>query len=68
MIRHLLRMVCFSTVGILAFFAPLTIGTKTTILLDHTVTFLITDLRETSCIITFCLLMAGASSALVRKE
>lgn len=63
-----LRLIGYSAIGVMAFFAPLTIGGKTTILLDHIVTFLTRDLKSFSHLIAFGLLLAGAISPIVNAE
>lgn len=68
MSRSVLRLLVFSTLGIIAFFVPLTIGGKTTILLDHIVTFLTTDMKKLSHGITFGFLLAGGVLPLVNSD
>jgi nucleoside recognition membrane protein YjiH len=68
MSRSVLRLLVFSTLGIIAFFVPLTIGGKTTILLDHIVTFLTTDIKKLSHTITFSFLLAGGVLPLVNSD
>ena len=65
---NVLRLIGYSAIGVIAFFAPLTIGGKTTILLDHIVTFLTRDLKSFSHLIALGLLLAGAVSPIVNAE
>lgn len=61
-----LKLVLFSLIGIVLFFVPITIGGKSTILLDHAATAISTQLRPVA-IAFVCLLIAyGAIAPFVR--
>lgn len=60
------KLVFFSLIGIVMFFVPITIGGKSTILLDHAATAISSQLRP-AAIVFVCLLMAyGALAPFVR--
>lgn len=66
--KNILRLTAYSAIGIAAFFAPLEIGGKTTILLDHIVTFFSRDMKTFSRVIVFGLILAGAVLPIVNAE
>ncbi|AMS43072.1 histidine transporter [Aminobacter sp. Y103A] len=61
-----LKLVLFSLIGIVFFFVPVTIGTKSTILLDHAATALAVQLRPVAVAFVCLLIAYGAIGPFVR--
>ena len=55
-----LKLVIYSFIGIFFFFVPVTIGGKSTILLDHAATALATELRPVALVLVCLLIAYGA--------
>ncbi len=64
----LLKFISYSFIGIFFFFIPITIGDKSTIPLDHIVTFFKTNLPFVSKIFAFLTIVAGAFFPFIKKE
>lgn len=64
----ILRLVCYSTLGIIAFFVPIEVNGKNSILLDHIVTFITVGYKNIGYIITFSFLLVGGIRPIVKSE
>ena len=55
----LLQLIVFSTIGLVMFFVPFTIGDKSTILFDHGATYLVTQQHTLAVFLLFLLMIYG---------
>ena len=57
----ILQLIAFSLIGIIAFFVPITIGDKSTILFDHGASYLVTQQHTLAVILLFLLMIFGVA-------
>ncbi|MEC5209566.1 nucleoside recognition membrane protein YjiH [Psychrobacter sp. PL15] len=57
----ILQLIVFSTIGLVMFFVPFTIGEKSTILFDHGATYLVTQQHTLAVVLLFSLMIYGVS-------
>ncbi|MBB3105817.1 nucleoside recognition membrane protein YjiH [Psychrobacter luti] len=55
----LMQLIVFSTIGLVMFFVPFTIGEKSTILFDHGATYLVTQQHSLAVFLLFLLMIYG---------
>lgn len=60
----LIQLIVFSTIGLVMFFVPFTIGEKSTILFDHGATYLVNQQHTLSVTLLFLLMILGLASLL----
>lgn len=56
----LIRMICYSGIGLFSFFVPITINAKTTILFDHCASYLASSFRSASIAFVVLLILYGS--------
>ena len=61
----LLQLIVFSTIGLVMFFVPFSIGDKSTILFDHGATYLVNQQHTLSVILLFMLMIFGVSKPFI---
>ncbi|PRD42536.1 histidine transporter [Phyllobacterium phragmitis] len=61
-----LKLIIYSLIGIFFFFVPVTIGSKTTILLDHAATAIATNFRPAALVFVTALIAYGAFAPFIR--
>jgi len=61
----LIQLIVFSTIGLVMFFVPFTIGEKSTILFDHGATYLVTQQHTLSVTLLFLLILYGVSKPFI---
>ena len=61
----LLQLIVFSTIGLVMFFVPFTIGDKSTILFDHGATYLVNQQHTLSVTLLFVLMIFGVSKPFI---
>lgn len=61
----LIQLIVFSTIGLVMFFIPFTIGEKSTILFDHGATYLVNQQHTLSVILLFMLMIFGVSKPFI---
>lgn len=60
-----IQLIVFSTVGLLMFFMPVNIGSKSTILFDHAASYLVSQQRSLSIILLFLLMCYGVGKPFI---
>ena len=61
----LIQLIVFSTIGLVMFFVPFTIGEKSTILFDHGATYLVNQQHTLSVTLLFLLMIFGVSKPFI---